>query len=205
MKRTFVVLVALTIILVVSCVPSLYPFYTEKDLFTDEKYQGFWKSENDWLYISKDSDDCKLLIIENENMLISSHYNESLFDITLFQLNDQPFIDLYPSDKSLHGTSLFKEHFVAAHSLAKVSLQDDSLFLLHQNPEFVEKLLIERRIRIKHEQTEDKFLLTAPTSDLQEFVIKYMNEPEAFLEGSGFKKIESVPDSIYQKFGLTAN
>lgn len=205
MKRTFVFLVALTIILVVSCVPSLYPFYTEKDLFTDEKYEGFWKSENDWLYISKDSDDCKLLIIENENMLISSHYNMSLFDITLFQLNDHPFIDLYPSENSMHGTSLYKEHLVAAHSLAKVSLHDDSLLLFHQNPDFVEKLLKERRIRIKHEQTEDKFILTAPTADLQKFVIKYMNEPEAFLEGSEFLKVESVPDSIYSKFNLTTN
>jgi len=67
-------------------------------------------------------------------------------------------------------------------TFAKVIIEDDQIGLSMFNGDFLEKLLKQNRIRIKHEKVEDSYVLTASSKELQKFVLKYAEDEDAFPE-----------------------
>jgi hypothetical protein len=109
-----------------------------------------------------------------------SHHMMSNF----IRLNGELFIDIFPilafegdtcafSDKS---SDIMYPGLKESHSFAKVVfLNSKKLELKFLSPGFIEKQLKQQHIAIKHEQDEmtGDFLITAPSSVLQQFLIKY--------------------------------
>ena len=191
MKRVFVYTVISGLLLMSSClVSSLHPFYKAKDKIYEPSMLGSWI----------DSDSCIWLIEKNmvaeefmgpefpDSTYRLTYYEEEgmvgLFIGTLFELKGIQYVDFYPDPNEDHCNSgLTGFHHFPTHTLARVKLDSDSLMFYWYGDEWLNELFKQNRIRIKHETVEigpdwERHLLTAPTSDLQKFIIKYANNPK---------------------------
>lgn len=119
--------------------------------------------------------------------------NPGAFEVHIVQLGKHLFMDFYPTDlpgekkelfditNSPEANSMMAWHLLPVHTFAKLEVGKDKLKISMFDPEFLEKLLKNRQIRIKHEEVNGGFVLTAPTADLQKFAEKYAEMDEAFL------------------------
>jgi len=58
----------------------------------------------------------------------------------------------------------------------------DTMTIWRFNPDWLEKLFDENRIRISHENVGDQIVLTASTEELQKFIAKYSYDQEAYVD-----------------------
>jgi len=108
----------------------------------------------------------------------------SEFKVHIIKLGGHYFLDFYLEefldDDELDLASF---HIVPVHTFAKVSVTKNQLQINWYNQEWLEKLIKENKIRIRHEYNGDYILLTAAPKELQKFVTKYVNSEEAFKDG----------------------
>lgn len=134
-------------------------------------------------------DDGQFLLIHTDDS-----GKKAAFDIHIIRLGGDLYMDFYPAElpkeereKDLGMfespyNDLFSYHILPVHTFAKLKLDGDSLKIMMFDPDFLEKLLERRQIRIKHEKLEEGgYVLTAPSEELQKFVEKYGNEKEAYI------------------------
>jgi hypothetical protein len=200
MKPKHICMLFVLLILMPGClVKSLHPFYTEKDLVFKQELIGTWTDPDSATWVigqhksfngfNKDASPEKYYDIS-----FSDKKGTSKFTAHLFMLDNGLFLDFYPQDIET-GTDLGNFHLIPAHSLAKVQLEGDKIMIRWYNEEWLVKLFNQNRVRIAHERVpydqddhnRDNFqvILTAPTSELQKFIIKYGNDPEAFRDERG--------------------
>ncbi|EKD25910.1 MAG: hypothetical protein ACD_79C01445G0002 [uncultured bacterium] len=189
MKTKKIILIAATVFLLSGCfIKSLYPFYTEKDIVFDNSIIGTWM----------DNDSSKWIIKQHSKWMngkansyqvgiVEKGGEKSTYNVHLFKLNNQLYLDFYPIG-SIAASSMAEENIVATHSLAKITYTSKTIKVQWFNEMWMEQLLKQNKIRIKHEKLNVKdtggytsnYLLTASTKDLQKFIIKYGNDSLAF-------------------------
>jgi len=200
MKTKHIWLLLSLLILIPGClVKSLHPFYTEKDLLFKQELIGTWTDPDSatWVIsqhkrfagIFKDDTPVKAYDIS-----FTDKKGTSTFVVHLFTLDKQLFLDFYPGYIET-GTELGNFHFIPAHSLAKVQLDGGKIIIGWYNEEWLVTLFNQNRVRIAHERVpydqddrnRDNFqvILTASTGELQKFISKYGNDPEAFKKNKG--------------------
>jgi hypothetical protein len=187
MKTRNVILIIATGLLMSGCfIKSLYPFYTKKDIVYDPKIIGTWTDEDSSKWIIKQQmkwpiapdSSYQVEIVEKDGSMGS-------FNVHLFRLNNQLYLDFYPSGK-IGSNDIVEENIVLIHSLAKITYSKDVIKIQWFNEVWLEKLLDQNKIRIRHEKIYENdldinsYLLTASTEELQKFIIKYGNDPQAF-------------------------
>lgn len=175
-------------ILLTQCVPSIHPLYTEKDLVIDDRIIGkWWEGTNEGEYwIFKKAKGTKAYTLE----LTQENGKAFYFKTHLVKLGQQYYLDFYPdaSNQDENGmTSFFPEEFYLGHNFpvhtfAKIQIDDEGFSIQYFSPEWIEKQIRERRLRIKHEVVDGAYILTASTSELQKFILKYGDDHEAFYE-----------------------
>jgi hypothetical protein len=205
MKTRIIFTAALLAVIMSGClVKSLHPFYNEKDVLYRPELLGRW--------VSGDSTDNKNFARwEISRHMVSDGFLKEKkpgngYDIkftdekgsykflaNLFMLNDQLYLDFYLSE--MEASSLAIGHLVLAHTLARVKIEKDRVTISWYNEEWIMKLFNENRIRIAHERVPNdvdqknpenyEVVLTAPTSELQQFILKYGNDPAAFDKKNG--------------------
>lgn len=191
MKKAFVYLVITAGLLMSSClVSSLHPFFKKKDKVYEAAMLGSWI----------DSDSCIWVIEKNmiSKEFMGPEYPDSTYRITyyeeedmigyfigtLFELKGTRYLDLYPDPNEDHCKSgLTCIHHFPTHTLARIQLDAERFMMYWYGDEWLEELIRNNRIRIKHETVQistgyTRHLLTAPTSELQKFIIKYANNPK---------------------------
>jgi hypothetical protein len=176
MKRIPSTLAATLALILSGCVQSVNPLYTERDLVFDSTLVGTW-SENDgdqetWVFEKSDDKGYKAIYQEKGKT--------GEFDVHLVKLGDRLFLDFYPEDggiKEMDRNDFYRFHFLPIHTFARVSLSPSSLEMAFMDPDWLNKLIEGNPKAIRHERRgEDGILLTAPTKDLQKFVLKYAGE-----------------------------
>jgi len=194
MKRTLAYIVITGMLLMSSClVSSLHPFYKAKDKKYDAAMVGTWIDGDDCIWniqpnmISEDflesevhDGSYKVTYYEDENRI-------SILTSTLFQLNDVDYVDFMPDPNEDHSNSdMTSFHHIPVHTLARVQYCKDSILLYWYGDEWLNELIAQNRIRIKHETVSgslyDRQLLTASTDELQKFIKKYANDPKTVEE-----------------------
>ncbi len=88
----------------------------------------------------------------------------------------------------------FAAHFVKMHTSYRVDISKDGGFELSQlDASYVTKLIEEKKIRISHEKDANgNIVITASTDELQQYIIKYGDEPGAYRsEKTVFHKMNS--------------
>ena len=130
MKTRALIVIAILILVVSSCIPSLYPLYREKDLVFDERLIGKWDMEGGdyWLFEKLDLEKEKGMLnisewdkydngksykltaveISNEDTL------KQEFAVHMAQLDDKYYLDFYPDDYEVPHDFL-GWHLVPAH------------------------------------------------------------------------------------------
>lgn len=192
--RQIVFLAVLGIFIFQSCVPSLHPLFTNDVLIYNKYLSGNWKqsdkggkikSESQWIFEANKDQSYNLVHFD-------ANGKAAAFDAHLVQLGGESFLNLksrLPSkaekDKYAElNRDFFNEleniHYLNVNTFAKIKIESDQVVISFFDGDFLEKLLNENRIRIKHEKVEDGYLLTASSKELQKFVIKYKDNKDAF-------------------------
>lgn len=208
MKRiTLATAFAILLIFLSGCLTTLHPIFTEKDLAYDPKLIGTWNTENQGnkgrVVISNLATENSLelpgdisaikqkgyfISYRDENGKISDQYIAFLS-----RIGKHLYFDYYPADKKEDREidDFFRIHFVKMHTSYRVEISKDGGFELSQLDEgFVTKLIDEKKIRISHEtDADDNTVITASTNELQQYLLKYGDEPAAYRsEKTTFKK-----------------
>ena len=208
MKKASIILgFTFLLIFLSSCLTTLHPIFTEKDLAYDPKLIGVWNAEREG---NKERVTISNLAIENsvelpgnishikqKGYLISYEHEHSeipdRYIAFLSRIGKYLYFDYYPADKKedQYIDEFFGAHFVKMHTSYRVEILNDGSFELSQlDGSFVNSLIEQKKIRISHETgADDNIVITASTSELQQYLIKYSDEPEAYeSEKTIFKK-----------------
>jgi hypothetical protein len=186
-----VYMITLAMLAMTSClVSSLHPFYKEKDKIFDQVMTGSWMDEDSCLWTIEPNMVSESFMgeqVPDQSYLITYYEEEDqagTFIGTLFMINGITYVDFYPEPDEEHCvTELTCWHHFPTHTLARVQYNSDSILLYWFGEEWLNDLLEQNRIRIKHETEEvytdySRHLLTASTDELQKFIRKYANDPK---------------------------
>ncbi|MCG8696840.1 MAG: hypothetical protein MI922_02205 [Bacteroidales bacterium] len=199
MKTSLKLLFTLTAVsfLVWSCVPSLHPLYFEKDLIFDETILGAWESDQEvtWnfeKYIPKKKD------IESKSYVLTIHDEEdAVFDFHLLKLGDYIFADFYLEKYDIKN-DMADMHCFPVHTFARYKHMGDSIIIEHFDFEFIENLIKENKVKIKHERPNDALILTAGTKELQKFVKKYAYDEDLYdTDNPTVLKRKTIPHNVH--------
>jgi len=177
-------LIAVTAVFIAACVPSVNPFYTDKDVITDSHLPGTWQEDgnkdkpNVWKFETTTNNAYSLTLTDGEG-------KTGKFESHLFKMGEATFLDLTPSecDFSTNQAALASSAMIPGHLLLRVRLSADKLNLAVCNPDWVKKYLAEHDAEVAHRITDGSVVLTDTTSALQKFVLKHMGQDELFNEG----------------------
>ena len=118
----------------------------------------------------------------------------SEFSVHIIKLEDVYFLDFYLEEGPTYD-GLSSIHLVPTHTFAKLSIINDTLTFNWFDPDWLEKLIKENKITIRHEQSDNNILLTAKPKELQKFVSKYVNSEDAFKSGLSVSLVRKVFDA----------
>ena len=104
--------------------------------------------------------------------------------VHLTEIDGLYFMDFKPyplKTKELQGR--FGGNYIYAHTFAKYEITEHGLSIFPIDTEYVEDLIRQKRIRLKHERlNDDAIVLTASTNELRAFLSKYGGDPALFTE-----------------------
>lgn len=189
MKTKAFLLFALLVLMMTSClVRSLHPFYFASDVVYIPSLTGTWTDQEGGSWIISPLEVKRAGLHQTDYRI--EHCDKdgarSLLNGTLFRLGDSLYLDFLPMMSKLDLSDLVSYHLTPTHSLAKVGLINNSVVTIKWfNEMWLSRLFEENRIRISHEKVtsdddDDRIILTAPTRELQQFILKYGNDPKAF-------------------------
>jgi hypothetical protein len=181
MKKHTIIALAGTAALLCSCIPSVNPFYTDKDIVFDSRLLGEWQEKDSkdepqvWKFEKADDKAYQLTVIEKGN-------KEGKFSAHLFRLKNNEFLDLIPTEcnyatnqADLVGCAAFPGHL-----LVRVWQVEPELKLAFFDFDWLQKHLKKNPKALAHHKEDDRILLTAETRALQKFALKHLAEGELF-------------------------
>ena len=178
MKTKSLAVFALLSLFLVGCIPSLHPLYTKNELVFESSLLGIWIEEGGGIsyeFIKNDSSSYTMIYTEDSI--------PSDFTAHLLKLGDNLFLNLQPDEPEC-GNEFHKGYLIAAHSFYKVSLEKDVLRLDGLDIDWLRGLYRDRKTELSREILQgDEFVLTASTKELQEFVLEYAENEDAFPKG----------------------
>jgi hypothetical protein len=194
--RLIFYLLILTLFLPGCLVKSLHPFYTDQDVIFKKELTGTWTDADSAVWIIEQHMQSTGLLSRKKpgkayDITFTNRQGSSKFLAHLFQLNGELYLDFSP-DEVACGNDLAGFHMVGTHSLAKVGLIGGKIAISWYNEVWLADLFNKNQIRISHERvpydpdnnnpSSVQIILTASTSELQKFIIKYGSDPNAFGE-----------------------
>jgi hypothetical protein len=193
MKKISLLTLSVTLMLLNGCVvKSLHPFYTEKDVIFNEELLGQWIDDDSTVWkIEQSASPSGFLKGGFDHLLMDSYVikfgePESIFNGTLFRLNDIYYLDFFPMMSELFDDEFYSYHLVPTHSLAKVEfLSGEMVKISWFNEAWLTELFEQNKIKIAHEKVNiehetEVYVLTASTRELQKFITKYGDDPDIY-------------------------
>lgn len=182
MKTRNLIAFAVAALCLSGCIPSVNPFYTEKDLVFDPRLLGTWQEKDTqqppevWKFEKADDKAYKLTVTEKDG-------KRGEFNAHLFKLKQELFLDLTPSvcDYATNQADLVAFAMYPGHLLLRVPELVPELKLAGCDYEWLEKYLkANPKALTFHAEEKDRVVLTANTRALQRFVMKHLGEGELF-------------------------
>lgn len=196
MKKIIFISIAIIATMLTSCVTTLHPLASRETVTTDKRIIGSWTGKDGDILVQpfdlfqkaqeegpksiftkeKTDADAKFYIVSFKRNNITYNMHASLV-----KLDDQLFMDLRPESSDGEGID-YSTDYMPAYSIAKVQLEDGKMILLFADGAFVKEQVLNDRLRIKHETDGlfGTFLITASTSELQQFIKKYADDARLF-------------------------
>jgi ribosome biogenesis GTPase A len=185
MKSRTIFLIALIATFLQGClVKSLHPFYKPEDVVFKKELLNDWVDQDGGKWkINRHKENSTIYEMHSEG----AGEKELAFLVHLFELDDNLYLDFVPYYPNGDDISIFDLHMTPTHSIAKLIIfNKNDVQIKWFNERWMRTLFDQNRIRIAHEtvdeddSTEKSYVLTAPTEELQKFIVKYGNEDEAF-------------------------
>jgi hypothetical protein len=170
-------------------VTSIYPYYTDKDLVLDPAVLGKWVEKGKTNETSE--------YVKFEPMGTNGYWatvfgtdETNSFEVHLFRLKTQMFVDSFPTNRSLD--------FVPVHQVSKVTQIRPVLETANLNYDWLATLLKKHPKAIRHmvlreksgDESGGRIILTADTQELQRFILKYINNTNAWKEPTQLKRLD---------------
>lgn len=199
MKKLFIIVATIVMVTALSgCLSTLHALFTEKDLVFDPRLLGRWKAGdgNDVATFERGTAASFNQLPETLRKLANNAYLVTMSDdktvaryyAFLTKLGTELYLDYYPCEnvEQLRYDAFYKQHLVKMHSFYRIRFNDDRSFETSQfDEDFLKKLIDNKQIRIKYEVRFDgTYVITAPTEELQQYVLKYGDVPDAYYKES---------------------
>ena len=178
MKRILFFSILLSLLLSSCLILSFHPLYDKDTAVALPQLEGSWLVEEETWTIERNDDE------ELPGYYLTQYTKEQEvhYDLYIVQLGEFYFLDIVADT----GDSPYSLSYpYPMHSFYKLQLSEtDNPKLYIFDSEYLEELFQQRKIRIKHEYDPEIgiFVLTAPTEELQQFMLKYGDDPRAFIE-----------------------
>ncbi|MEQ8787803.1 MAG: hypothetical protein RIC55_15975 [Pirellulaceae bacterium] len=153
------------------CIPSLNSVYTDDDLVFDEAVVGEWtaaEGESNWVFTKQGEKAYRLVYTEEDG-------KQGVFAAHLAKVDGVRFLDLYPEDLPGDTAGFYRAHQVPIHTVYLVRSVEPSLELVAIDLGWLGKHLAEHPEAIEHAGQENRILITAPTKELQQFLLKNLD------------------------------
>jgi hypothetical protein len=202
-------LLFIPIMIMQSCITSLQPLVTKNTVVTDSRLTGTWNSDGQEYAIQKvvESDIYKKYKegsmsfssppFKRDSILYSKSYvihymkNKIKYDLygSMIKLNGEYFMNFTYADLNEVDSSSISERaicptcFVQSYTIARIRFSNSNTITLDFiDGDFLYKQINAGRMKLKHETDElyDTFLITASTSELQQFIQKYGKDDRFF-------------------------
>jgi len=208
MKKTVIIILGfffLTSILS-GCLTTLFPIFHEKNVVFNSTLLGLWRYTEDeqekFMEFNKIPGDRKKELTPNVNNISDKGYLVSTKDSTgklisqcfvfLAMIGPHYYLDYYPAEiPGQKKVNVFhKEHFIKVHASYRIDFKNRDHFEMKMfDKSFLDKLIANNKINIRHEVVDGKNIITAPTDDLQKFIIQYSDNPKAFTKEKICKRV----------------
>jgi hypothetical protein len=179
--------IGIILLLLTGCiVTSVYPFYTAKDVVFDQALLG------DWIDAVKTNEPNQFVRVERlgEKGYLVTAFTDSETNSTeayLFRLKQQLFLDVFPTNRSLD--------YLPVHQVSRVAGLTPKFESTDLNYDWLTKLLEQKPDAIGHLVLPEKpgdtqggrVVLTAETQELQRFILKHLDNTNAWKEPSIWK------------------
>src|SRR5687767_4900171 len=197
-KTTLILAFSFLAIFLSSCLRTLHPIFTTKDIVYEPKLIGTWKTDNQGtkglaVITNLAADNSielpeKISAIKQKGYLVAYQDEDgnttAQYIAFLARIGKHLYFDYYPAEKKDNesGDEFFMWHFVKMHTSFRVDISTTGNFELSQlDDSYVIRLIEEKKIRISHEKrADDDMVITASTDELQQYIIKYGDEPGAY-------------------------
>ena len=197
--RNFAVIGAVAVLLA-ACIPSINPFYTDKDVVFDAHLIGTWQEKENadtpetWKFEHGENKAYKLTVTENDG-------KQGEFEAHLFKLNQDYFLDIVATEIGTNVAGLTTASLIPGHLLLRVLQFEPELKLAMVDFDWLDKYLKDHPKELAHRRDDrDRVFLTAETADLRGFVMQHLGEGELFSKGGEMiRKGKPTKDSAADK------
>lgn len=183
---------ALLVLVMNSCVYSLFPIYTDDTLTYFPELIGRWEMDgepggyiefstspekNERLnhFSGKSSEDHPGHPSKDKSyqIVIKEEKDKQRFVGHIAEIGDDFFLDLYPEET-------LDANMMPVHTFIKLSYSNDQLRLTSFDLEKLNKLFESNLIRLRHENVDGTILITAQPNEIQKFLDRYSDDETVF-------------------------
>ena len=177
--KTLISLLTLTALLTLGgCVPSLQPFYVDKDVAFDPTLLGTWSGDegkDTWEFTKHGERGYQLLYTDEEG-------RRGSFVVYRFKLADNNLLDLYPEEPEPRASDVYKHHLLRLHTFLLVLQSEPVLKITGLDLKWLQRFLGNNSAALQHQNVAERLILTASTLELQNFILTHLKTPGAFDE-----------------------
>ena len=196
MRNAAVLFVMVGLVTLTACEPvvSVHPIFTESDLVTDARLLGCWTSDSEesacMLTFTQDTEDLDGNDKSYSLAMMEDDGTTSAFRAHLTKLGDHLFLDIQPV-RGEESDTMHTFHMAAMHTFYRVRVEGETLRLAWVANDWLDEALTEGDVALPHrrgsedsdgELVEHSIVLTATTEQLQRFVLKFVDDNDAFTE-----------------------
>lgn len=172
-----------------SCIISLHPLYDAKTMIKEVKLDGHWLGQDEkppskWIFKAKYKNDGSF-----NGKYQLDHTTDGFtyeYEAVLLKLGGTFYLDILvegPAEVDPGDDGPILALSVPSHNFYKLEFNEvDQINIYPFDGDRLDKLVRQRKIRIKHEMVDGSMVITASTADLQKFLLKYAQDKKAFDE-----------------------
>jgi hypothetical protein len=195
MKTQTLIALASVVVLLSACIPSVNPYYTEKDVVFDPRLLGTWgdpgDSKESWRFEAADEKAYKFSVTEEGGKAGS-------FEARLFKLKGQLFLDIIPKEAELRDdqAGLVGASLIPGHLLIRIREIEPTLKADFFDWDWLKKHLENNPKALRHRKNGNDIVLLAEPRALQRFVMQHLKDGELFkVENAeaGMQRLTNAP------------
>jgi len=189
LKPKYLLAVTIAVVFAGCAARSFFPLFAEKDLVFNPSLVGTWAAEGTKdTYTFRRATHRSYEVIYYQDKHSTVRGKEVLGDTAVFtgqlgHLGDYWFLDLLPEWKSLEShlrNDTYNFHWIPIHTFSKVRLEGDTLQVTTLEGDWLKKIIESDSLKIPRLQIGDEILLSTPTEELQQLVLRFAEDTKAF-------------------------